>query len=112
MARTAHLERLPCNAGTTLSEFRHSELAEAVKDGELWTLWFTTVPAPEGMRAEIDRRLQLQSQGTMLPFAVIDNATGKAVGMTAYLNIDSANRHVEIGSTPQYRKSCWKRTAL
>ena len=35
----------------------------------------------------------------MLPFAVIENATGKAVGMTTYMNIDAANRRVEIGST-------------
>ena len=55
------------------------------------------------MRAEIDRRLELQTKGTMLPFAVIEGASGKAVGVTTYMDIDAANRRVEIGST-WYRK--------
>ena len=75
-----------------------------MKDGELWRLWYTTIPEPEKMAAEIDRRLGLQAEGSMLPFAVIDSATGKAVGMTTYMNVDAANRRVEIGST-WYRKS-------
>ena len=45
-------------------------LAEAVRDGELWTLWYTSIPSPERMAAEIERRLGLQAQGSMLPFAV------------------------------------------
>ena len=87
-----------------LSQDHHDDLVEAVKDGELWNLWYTTVPKPENMRAEIDRRLELQRQGTMLPFTVIQKAGGKAVGMTTYMNVDSVNRRVEIGST-WYRKS-------
>ena len=73
-------------------------LAGAVRDGELWKLWYTAVPSPEGMAAEIARRLGLQRAGTMLPFTVLD-ATGRAVGMTTYMNIDAVNRRVEIGST-------------
>ena len=73
-------------------------LAEAVRDGELWRLWYTAIPAPEGMAAEIERRLGLQAAGSMLPFAVLD-AAGTPVGMTTYMNIDAANRRVEIGST-------------
>ena len=73
-------------------------LAEAVRDGELWRLWYTAIPAPEGMAAEIERRLGLQAAGSMLPFAVLD-ATGTPVGMTTYMNIDASNRRVEIGST-------------
>jgi RimJ/RimL family protein N-acetyltransferase len=73
-------------------------LAEAVRDGELWRLWYTAVPAPEGMAAEIERRLALRGAGSMLPFAVLDGA-GAPVGMTTYMNIDAANRRVEIGST-------------
>ncbi|MFI5309468.1 MAG: GNAT family N-acetyltransferase, partial [Polyangiales bacterium] len=87
-----------------LSHARHDELVEAVRDGQLWELWYTFVPSPERMRAEIDRRLELQSKGSMLPFAVIDSATDVAVGMTTYMNIDAPNRHVEIGST-WYRKA-------
>jgi RimJ/RimL family protein N-acetyltransferase len=91
----------------TLEPLAHShrdDLIEATRDGELWRLWYTTVPAPEGMTAEIDRRLGLQARGSMLPFAVIDNITGRAVGMTTYMNVDAANRRVEIGST-WYRKA-------
>ncbi len=80
------------------------DLAEAVRDGELWKLWYTAIPDPEGMAAEIERRLQLQAQGSMCPFAVVDPATGRAVGMSTYMNIDATHRRVEIGST-WYRQS-------
>jgi len=73
-------------------------LADAARDGELWKLWYTAVPAPERMAAEIERRLGLQAAGSMLPFAVFD-AAGRAVGMTTYMNIDAVHRRVEIGST-------------
>jgi N-acetyltransferase len=73
-------------------------LTEAVKDGDLWTLWYTYVPTPEGMGKEIDRRLGLQSAGSMLPWTVFD-ADGKIAGMTTYMNVDTPNRRVEIGST-------------
>jgi RimJ/RimL family protein N-acetyltransferase len=73
-------------------------MGEAAKDGELWKLWYTAVPTPDEMMAEIDRRLDLQKQGSMLPFAVLD-ADGSAVGMTTYMNIDADNKRVEVGST-------------
>jgi RimJ/RimL family protein N-acetyltransferase len=93
-----------------LSEGHHDDLGEAVKDGELWKLWYTTIPEPAAMRAEIDRRLDLQLKASMLPFAVLDTASKRAVGMTTYMNIDAANRRVEIGST-WYRQSV-QRTAV
>jgi len=77
----------------------HAEgLKEAVKDGELWKLWYTWIPRPEDMGKEIDRRIDLQKAGAMLPFTVFD-ASGKIVGMSTYMNVDAANRRVEIGST-------------
>ena len=82
-----------------LSLQHHDDLVAAVHDGELWKLWYTLIPAPQDMRAEIERRLGSYSEGKMLPFAVIENASGKAVGMTTYLNIDAAHRRVEIGAT-------------
>jgi RimJ/RimL family protein N-acetyltransferase len=82
----------------SLSLDHHDGLADAVRDGELWKLWYTSIPTPEGMKAEIERRLTLQAEGRMLPFTVLD-ATGKVVGMTTYMNVDSPNRRVEIGST-------------
>ena len=81
-----------------LAHAHHDGLVEAVRDGELWRLWYTSVPSPEGMAAEIERRLGLQAQGSMLPFTVFD-AAGRVAGMTTYMNIDAPNQRVEIGST-------------
>ena len=81
-----------------LSPAHREGLVEAVQDGELWKLWYTSVPKPENMQKEIDRRLSLQAAGTMLPFTVFD-AEGAIAGMTTYMNVDAANRRVEIGST-------------
>ena len=93
-----------------LSHAHEADLIEAVNDGELWTLWYTSVPAPADMAAEIDRRLGLQRQGKMVPFAIIEKATNQAVGMTTFMNIDADNRRLEIGST-WYRKRV-QRTGL
>lgn len=84
-------------------------LAEASRDGDLSALWYTTVPRPEAMAAEIERRLALQAQGSMLPFAVRD-VKGDLVGMTTYMNVDRVHRRVEIGSTWYARRV--QRTAL
>jgi RimJ/RimL family protein N-acetyltransferase len=73
-------------------------LQAAVREGDLWQLWYTAIPTPEGMAAEIQRRLDLLSRQSMLPFTVF-NADGRIVGMTTYMNVDNANRRVEIGST-------------
>ena len=86
-----------------LSHDQRDGLIEAVKDGELWKLWYTFVPKPEEMTKEIDRRLGLQAAGSMLPFTVFD-ADGRIAGMTTYMNVDAPNRRVEIGST-WYAKS-------
>jgi RimJ/RimL family protein N-acetyltransferase len=86
-----------------------AEAVEAVRDGELWKLWYTSIPAPEKMRQEIERRVGLQEKGTMLPFAVRD-ADGRFAGMTTYMNVDAANHRLEIGST-WYRRSV-QRSAL
>src|SRR6202041_3121492 len=81
-----------------LSQDHCDGLVEAVKDGELWKLWYTFIPRPEDMRKEVDRRLGLQAAGSMLPWTVF-GADGKIAGMTTYMNVDAANRRVEIGST-------------
>lgn len=93
-----------------LSKQHHHDLVEAARDGELWQLWYTNVPEPPHMMAEIERRLALFASGSMLPFAVIERATGRAIGMTTYMNIDAENRRVEIGSTWLRKRA--QRTAL
>lgn len=81
-----------------LAQSHRDGMIEAVKDGELWNLWYTFIPTPEKMEAEIARRLDLQTAGAMLPFTVRD-AAGKIAGMTTYMNVDAAHKRVEIGST-------------
>jgi RimJ/RimL family protein N-acetyltransferase len=81
-----------------LSHDHLAGLVEAVKDGELFKLWYTFVPKPEDMTREIERRLGLQKAGSMLPFTVFD-AAGQIAGMSTYMNVDATNRRVEIGST-------------
>ena len=85
-------------------------LSEAVQDGELWRLWYTAIPTPAAMASEVQRRLDLQTSGSMLPFAVIHLPDERMAGMTTYMHIDPANRRLEIGST-WYRQSL-QRTAL
>ncbi len=79
-------------------------LAEGAAEGELWRIWYTNVPRPEDMAGEIEKRLAKQAAGNCLPFAVIDSATGAAVGMTCYWNLDAEAKRVEIGAT-WYRRS-------
>lgn len=77
----------------------HAEpLSEASAAGDLHKLWYTAIPAPAGMLAEIDRRLRLRDIGAMIPFTQLD-ARGVPIGMTSYMNIDHATPRVEIGST-------------
>ena len=81
-------------------EFEHAPaLCESVRDGELWKLWYTRIPSPEQMTAEIQRRLDLQQMGSMLPFTVEERDSGRLLGMTTFMNIEAEHRRVEIGST-------------
>ena len=93
-----------------LDQKHEQDLRESVEDGQLYQLWYTTVPDADGIQLEIERRLALREVGSMLPFAVIDQSSNRAVGMTTYMNIDAVNKRVEIGST-WYRKSI-QRTPL
>jgi N-acetyltransferase len=74
-------------------------LLEAVRDGRQWELWYTSVPDPAGMAAEIDRRLDLREAGSMIPYATRRLADGAVIGMTTFMNIDHAIPRLEIGST-------------
>jgi RimJ/RimL family protein N-acetyltransferase len=73
-------------------------LSQASAEGGLHELWYTSVPSPQGMNAEIARRLKLRDLGSMIPFATCD-AGGRPVGMTTFMHIDHATPRVEIGST-------------
>jgi len=98
------LPEIPTLEGTfvrlePLSQARANELSEACEDGKLHELWYTWVPSPDRMSAEIDRRLGLYAAGSMMPFVTVDKTSGKAIGMTTFMNIKLENLKVEIGST-------------
>ncbi|HEY3459359.1 MAG TPA: GNAT family N-acetyltransferase, partial [Casimicrobiaceae bacterium] len=71
----------------------------AAADGELWNLWYTSVPAPEKAAQWLAATLEMRERDGALPFVVRDNATGDVVGSTRYFNVDAINRRLEIGHT-------------
>ncbi len=73
-------------------------LQDAARDGELWNLWFTSVPTSETTQEYVEQALALQAQGKVMPFAVSD-ANGVIVGSTRYGNIDADHKRLEIGWT-------------
>lgn len=81
-----------------LSHAHAADLAVAAAEGDLWErAWYTSVPAPTEVSAEIDRRLALLEAGSMAPWTIV--VDGRAVGQTTYMHIDAETPRVEIGST-------------
>ena len=93
-----------------LSVEHEDGLAAAAADGELWKLWFTSVPEPAGTRGYIDAALEGQRAGHMLPWAVRDLATNTIAGSTRYHDIVQAADRVEIGYTWYAQR--WQRTRI
>jgi RimJ/RimL family protein N-acetyltransferase len=85
-------------------------LAEIGLDEELWRWIPTAVRTKEEMAAYIETALKEQERGVSLPFAQVENATGRAIGSTRYGNIDRTHHRVEIGWTWVGRE--WQRTAM
>ena len=75
------------------------DLVTAVSDGRLWELWYTSVPSPDTMAADVEAKLAAQAAGTMLPFTVRRSGTGAALGVTTYCNVDAETPRLEIGYT-------------
>jgi len=93
-----------------LARKHEADLKRAAADGELWQLWYTSVPAPEKTRSYIDAALSMREDLGAMPFAVRDNASGEIVGCTRYFNVDAANRRLEIGHTWYAKRA--QRTAI
>ncbi len=74
-------------------------LLDAAADGQLWNLKVTVVPGPDTIDAYIDTALQGRSAGTVMPFAIVDRASGRVIGSTRFWKIDRKNRKLEIGHT-------------
>jgi N-acetyltransferase len=77
-----------------------ARLYEASQDAGIWR--YLPVKRPES-QAEMEQllaeALQLQQEGTCLPFTIIDVARDCAVGQTRYLSITHKDRGIEIGWT-------------
>ncbi|MGF6212589.1 GNAT family N-acetyltransferase [Comamonas sp. 4034] len=81
-------------------DFAHEDgLRAAAQDGELWKIRVTSVPEPENTRLYIEQAMNMREAGNRMPFAVIDEATGKVLGSTSYHDIVPALKRVEIGYT-------------
>ena len=85
-------------------------LLAAASDGELWNLWYTSVPSSKTIDAYLDQAFKDQKEGRALLFVVIDSATQKVIGSTRFCNADSLNKRIEIGYT-WYAKS-FQRTGI
>ncbi|HNF95586.1 MAG TPA: GNAT family protein [Anaerolineales bacterium] len=85
-----------------------ADLSTAAADGELWNLWFTSVPQPEETKTYIENALAGYQAGHMLPWAVRELTTGKIVGSTRYHDVMANIDRVEIGYT-WYAKS-WQKS--
>lgn len=93
-----------------LTHDHRDEVVRAASDGELWNLWFTSVPRPEEVNEWMQTALRGQEKCHMLPWAVRDLASGKVVGSTRYHDIVCAIDRVEIGCT--WYSQSWQRTHL
>ena len=93
-----------------LAQTHHAALCAVGLDPDLWGLIPYRVTTPEEMAAYIQTALNLQAAGSALPFATVHAPTGQVVGSTRYMNIDPANRRVEIGAT--WIAQPWRRTAV
>jgi N-acetyltransferase len=93
-----------------LSLTHYAALAAVGLDEELWRWIPVPVRTPEEMRGYIETALDEQARGVSLPFAIIEKASGSAIGSTRYGNIDRMHRRVEIGWTWVARE--WQRTPI
>ena len=85
-----------------------SALRIAAADGQLWTLKFTSVPAPEETPAYIQTALADRERGVRCAWIVREMKGGVIIGATSYHDIVPAARRVEIGYT--WYSKAWQRT--
>ena len=93
-----------------LAEAHLDGIRAAAADGELWRLWYTSVPAPDATERWFATALDLRERLGAMAFAVRDIASGDIVGSTRYFNVDAQNRRLEIGHTWYAKRA--QRTAI
>jgi RimJ/RimL family protein N-acetyltransferase len=74
-------------------------IVDAASDGKLWELFYTVVPGPDSINAYLDRAEREQGWSRIMPFAVIEKASGDLVGATRYMRMNAPHRRLEIGTT-------------
>ncbi len=74
-------------------------IVDAASDGKLWELFYTVVPGPDSIEAYLDRAEREQGWGRIMPFVVIEKASGQLVGATRYMRMNAPHRRLEIGTT-------------
>ena len=87
-----------------------TDLAKVAFDAEIWQWTSERAMSPGELRAYVERALAAARTGTVLPFATLSRAAGRAIGSTRFANFDAPNRRVEIGWTWLGRD--WQRTAI
>jgi RimJ/RimL family protein N-acetyltransferase len=91
-----------------LSEDHLEGLADVAFEPSIWR-WTLARPTDRaGLRAWLDTALANAAGGTELPFATIDQVTGRPVGSTRFLSIVPEHRRLEIGWT--WLGRAWQRT--
>ena len=84
-------------------------MSAAVKDGELWNLWYTSIPSPEKVEEYIRTALDMREHAGAMPFAVRERESNTLIGCTRYFNVDEINQRLEIGHT--WYSESYQRTA-
>ncbi len=82
-----------------LQQEHRTALLSAAENGQLWELWYTSVPSKETIQKYLDTALEAQRKGLALPFVVVNKTDNKIIGTTRYCNVNSANKRLEIGYT-------------
>lgn len=73
--------------------------AAALSDPSIWEYMPMRVVSPADFERWMDAALASRADGLSLPFAVVDRATGKAIGSTRLFDYRPNDRGVEIGHT-------------
>ena len=83
-------------------------LAEVALDPRIWQWTIARPTSVDDLRAWAETALANRAAGTELPFATIEEATGRPIGSSRYMNIVLEHRRLEIGWT--WLAPAWQRT--
>ena len=92
-----------------LSPEHFDGLSAAVKDGELWKLWYKSITSPDKAEAYIKTALDMRENAAAMPFVIRDRQANTIIGCTRYFNVDEVNQRLEIGHT--WYSESYQRTA-